>query len=139
MTIHVVYDTATFYTQTEYTQKFSSSENVQSMVECPEIYMFAAGSSSAEDQAALLQDMIDCLPNLSSPIATSTGILIHDKLGFMIGDHPAQQFERGTQQGGTYKCGGCGCKDTMMEDLAHVLRCEFANLRVAQLHDKLCT
>ena len=120
-TIHVVYDTATFYTQTEYAQKFSSSENVQSMVERPEIYMFAVGSSSAEDQAALLQDMIDCLPNLSSPIATSTGILIHDKLGFMIGDHPAQQFERGTQQGGTYKCGGCGCKDTMMEDLANVL------------------
>ena len=88
-TIHVVYDTATFYTQTEYAQKFSSSENVQSMVERPEIYMFAAGSSSAEDQAVLLQDMIDCLPNLSSPITTSTGILIHDKLGFMIGDHPA--------------------------------------------------
>ena len=92
-TIHVVYDTATFYTQTEYAQKFSSSENVQSMVERPEIYMFAARSSSAEDQAVLLQDMIDCLPNLSSPITTSTGILIHDKLGFMIGDHPAQQFE----------------------------------------------
>ena len=164
MTIHVVYDTATFYTQAEYAQKFSSSENVQSMVECPEIYMFAAGSSSAEDQAALLQDRIDCLPNLSSPIAASTGILIHDKLGFMIGDHPAQQFERGTQQGGTYKCGGCGCKDIMMEDLAHVLHCEwrslkdlqcialagkigkqpgvikaFANLRVAQLRDELRT
>ena len=164
MTIHIVYDTATFYTQAEYAQKFSSSENVQSMVERPEIYMFAAGSSSAEDQAALLQDRIDCLPNLSSPIAASTGILIHDKLGFMIGDHPAQQFERGTQQGGTYKCGGCGCKDIMMEDLAHVLHCEwrslkdlqcialagkigkqpgvikpFANLRVAQLRDELRT
>ena len=88
MTIHVVYDTATFNTQAEFAQKFSSSENVQSMVERPEIYMFAAGSSSAEDQAALLQNRIDCLPNLSSPIAASTGILIHDKLGFMIGDHP---------------------------------------------------
>lgn len=39
MTIHVVYDTATFYTQTEYAQTFSSSENVQSMVERPEIYV----------------------------------------------------------------------------------------------------
>ena len=84
MTIHVVYDTATFYTQTEYAQKFSSSENVQSMVERPEIYMFAAGSSSAEDQAVLLQDRIDCLPKLSSPIATSTGTLFHDKLGLWL-------------------------------------------------------
>ena len=95
MTIHVVYDKcrATFYTQAEYAQRFGSIENVQSMVERPEIYMFAAGSSSAEDQAALLQDRIDCLPSLSSPIPASNGILINDKLGFMIGDHPAQQFE----------------------------------------------
>jgi len=26
-----------------------------------------------------------------------------------IGDHRAQQFEQGMQQGGTYKCRGCGC------------------------------
>ena len=132
MTIHVAYDTATFYTQAEYAQRFGSTENVQSMVERPEIYMFAAGSSAAEDQAALLQDRIDCLPNLSSPIQASNGISINDKLSFMIGDHPAQQFERGTQQGGTYKCGGCGCKNTVLEDLAHALHCEWRSLKDLQ-------
>jgi len=39
----------TFYTQVEYAQRFGSTGNVQSMDEHPEIYMFAAGSSSAED------------------------------------------------------------------------------------------
>lgn len=53
---------------------------------------------------------------------SSTGIEIHDELRFFCGDKPAQQFERGTQVGDTYKCGACGCKDTMMEDLAHAFR-----------------
>lgn len=39
MTIPVAYDTATFYTQAEYAQRVGSTENVQSMVERPEIYM----------------------------------------------------------------------------------------------------
>ena len=42
---------------------------------------------------------------------------------FFTGDKPAAQFERGTQIGGTFKCGGCGCKDTLMDDQAHVLWC----------------
>ena len=39
---------------------------------------------------------------------------MHDSLKFFIGDHPAQQFERGTQQGGS---GGCGARDVMFSDL----------------------
>lgn len=35
---------------------------------------------------------------------------VTDALPFYIGDHPIQQFERGTV-GGTYKCGSCGCLD----------------------------
>ena len=41
---------------------------------------------------------------------------------FFCGDAPAGQFERGTQLGGMYKCGSCGCKDAMMADLAHALQ-----------------
>lgn len=37
------------------------------------------------------------------------------------GDTPARQFERGTQLGAMYKCGSCGCKDTVMADLPHTL------------------
>ncbi len=46
---------------------------------------------------------------------------IKDKLRFFCGDKPAQQFERGKIGGigGTYKCGGCGCKDYMMQNLPH--------------------
>jgi len=73
---------ATFCTQAEYAQRFGSTGNVQPMDEHPEIYMFVAGSSADEDQAALLQDRIDCLRNFSLPIQASSGILINDKLGF---------------------------------------------------------
>ena len=48
--------------------------------------------------------------------------------GVFCGDKPAQQFERGTQIRGTYKCGGCGCKDTLMMDLAHTLHCSWRSL-----------
>ena len=59
---------------------------------------------------------------LSDNIAASNGVEILDKLRFFVRDHPAKQFERGTQQGGTYKCGGCGVRESMMDDLAHTLQ-----------------
>lgn len=37
------------------------------------------------------------------------------------GDKPAQNFERGTQQGGNFKCGSCGVKSTMIQGQAHSL------------------
>jgi hypothetical protein len=53
---------------------------------------------------------------MSKPLVASNGITITDTMRFFCGDKPAQQFERGTQIGGTYKCGSCGCIDTMMQD-----------------------
>ena len=122
MTIHIAYDPAVFLTQAEYESKFKSNRLVQSVVEMPVLYLFAGGSSSIEDQAALIPDRLDCLQSLSQPITTSTGIEVSDTLRFFIGDHPAQQFERGAQIGGKYKCAGCGTKDVMMDDLAHTLQ-----------------
>ena len=83
--------------------------------------MIAPSSSSPADQLALVGDRIECLQELSRSITTSNGTEVKDCLRFFCGDKPAQQFERGTQIGGKYKCGGCGCKDEMMMDLAHVL------------------
>ena len=74
--------------------------------------MRVATRSSTEDQVAIIQDRIDCLHELSTNLTASNGVVIHDKM-FIIGDHPAQQFERGTQQGGKFKCGGCGVRDTL--------------------------
>ena len=161
MTVHVAYDPGVFYTHAECQRP--NAPSVQSVVEQPAIYLLAAGSSSAEDQVALLQDRIDCLLDLPTELNTSKGIKIRDKLKFFIGDHPAQQFERGTQQGGTYKCGSCGVKDFMMQDMAHTLHRPrrslqdlqhiatvgqagkqpgnlkpFSNLRVAALREELC-
>ena len=96
------------------------------------IYLMAAGSSSAEDQIALLQDRLDCLTDLGTEIQSSSGVSVSDKLHFFIGDHPAKQFERGIKQGGTYKCGGCGVKDSMMGDLAHTLQNPWRSLKDLQ-------
>ena len=60
--------------------------------------------------------------------AMPAGIAMNDELHFFKGDTPAQQFERGTQEGGVYKCGGCGCHALMMEDIAHALECKWHSL-----------
>ena len=102
--------------------------DVQAEVEQPEIYLLAKGSSSIEDQASVIADRLDCLQDLSTPTIASNGVEIVDTLMFFCGDHPAAQFERGTQQGGHYKCGGCGVRDTIMGDQAHALRCTWHSL-----------
>lgn len=89
---------------------------IQSQVEQHEIYLLSAGSLTVEDQAALIGDRVDCLVELPSPVETKGDIQITDRLRFFNGDHPAAQFETGT-----YKCGTCGCKDSMFDDQAHAL------------------
>ena len=119
--VWVLYDPAVFYTQEEWKIQHRGQVQtyIQSLVEEPTFYMLAPSSSSPADQLALIGDRIECLQELSQPITASNGEQIHDQLRFFCGDKPAQQFERGTQIGGTYKCGGCGTKDIMMMDLAH--------------------
>ena len=113
-------------------QKYQLNIDVQSEIEQPEIHMLALGSSSIEDQAALLPERVACLRDLNTTIMASNGVPITDRLHFFTGDKPAAQFERGTQIGGTYKCGGYGCKDAMMDDQAHALRCTLRSVRDLQ-------
>ena len=123
VTVHVMYDPAIFLTNEEYLSQSEVTDiSIQSEVEQPEIHMLCMGSSSIADQAALLGDRIDCLITLSTPVAASNGVEIYDNLRFFTGDHPAAQFEQGTQQDGRYKCGSCGCKDAMFSDQAHSLQ-----------------
>ena len=93
--------------------------------------MIWISSSSLEDQAAFLQDRINCLHSLSDSIQASNGVPITDKLRFFVGGHPAKQYERGTQQGGKYKCGGCGVRE-VMDDLAHTLQHSWRSLHDIQ-------
>ena len=88
--------------------------------------MIVLGSSSA-DQASIIPDRVDCLHDMAKPSTTSSGVVIHDELRFLKGDTPAQQFERGTQLGGHYKCGGSGCKSSMMEDFSTCTRMQVAS------------
>ncbi len=133
VTVHTVYDAAVFLTNAEYKQLHGGIEiDVQAEVEQPEIYLLSLGSSSVADQAALIGDRLDCMIRLSSPVVSSNGLEIYDTTRFFTGDHPAAQFEQGTQQGGRYKCGACGCKDTMFTDQAHSLRCHWRSLQELQ-------
>lgn len=123
ITTNILYDPAVFFTNKEYKEMTPhlSNINVQAEIEQAEIYMLAMGSSSLEDQVALVPDRMECLQEVSSPVKSTDGVPVWDIAHFFTGDKPSVQFERGTQQGGTYKC-GCGCENTMMDDQAHALR-----------------
>ena len=73
ITVHVVYDKAVFITNEEYHHKTGKRANVQCQVEQPEIYMLVLGSSSVEDQAAVIPDRIECLSDLANPVVTING------------------------------------------------------------------
>ena len=107
-----MYDTAVFKTKQEL--EGASLDSIQAYIEQPELHMLAVCSSAVEDQAALTGDRISCISDLSTPLYDSRGTEVTDKLVFFYGDKAAQQVERGTQQGGTYKCGSCGCEWTTL-------------------------
>jgi len=56
---------------------------------------------------------------------------VWDTAHFFTGDKPSVQFERGTQQGETYKC-GCRCENTMMDNQAHALKIPWRSLSTLQ-------
>ena len=126
ITAKIIYDTAVFKTRSEMEGSFSDS--VQAIVEQPELHMLAICSSAVEDRAALIGDRNSCIQDLSTPLNDSKGTEIQDELVLFYGDKAAQQVERGTQQGGIYKCGSCGCEAHMMDDFAYSLRCKVHTL-----------
>lgn len=89
-------------------------------------------SSSQVDQAAPMSDRKECLKELTLKLTTQDGIEITDRLFFFLGDKPAAQLERGTQQGGYYKCGSCGCHANLMDDLGYSLNYKWCSLRDLQ-------
>ena len=128
ITAKVFYDPIVFKTQTEIEGTSQWTPNLQSVVEEPELHMLVVCSSSVDDQASLIKDRISCLKELPTMLHSTNGVEVKDKLLFFYGDKPAQQMERGTQQGGKYKCGSCGCESHMMDDTAYSFRCECRSL-----------
>ena len=94
--------------------------------------MLSLGSSSVEDQAAVIGDRVECLADLSIPLESANRIEIKDTIRFCTGDHPVAQFEQGTKQGGTYKYGACGCKEAMFDDQGHSLNYSWRSLQHLQ-------
>ena len=100
VTVHILYDPVVFYTDNEYQELNPGADvNIQAEVDQPEIHLLAFGSSSVEDQAALIKDRLSCLLELPEPVKTETGIEITDTLRFFTGDHPATQFEQRVKDG----------------------------------------
>ena len=73
ITVHVMYDPIVFLTDEEYNQGHPGKNIcVQAEVEQPEIYLLATRSSCVEDQAALVGDRLEYLPNLIMELRLQT-------------------------------------------------------------------
>ena len=131
--VRVVYDPGVFYTDEEWRSMGNrTGSSIQEIIEQPTIHMIAPSTSSGSDQLALVPDRLECLEELSQKIYDKNHTPITDKARFFCGDKPAQQFERGTQIGGIYKCGSCGCKSHQMQDFAHAIQCPPRSLESLQ-------
>ena len=82
VTVHILYDHAVFLSNEEYQQKYHQNIDIQSEIEQPEVHMLALGSSSIEDQAALLPERVACLHDQNTPIVASNGVEVTDRLHF---------------------------------------------------------
>lgn len=127
ITVKVLYDPAVFRCPSE-----SENKDLQAYVEEPEIHLIALSSSCVDDQVTLIDERLQCIEELHNTVVTSNQVCITDKLLFFCGDKPAAQFERGTQIGGNYPCGSCGCKVDRMDDLAYSLQCNWKSYQDLQ-------
>ena len=84
--VGVTYDPLTSYTDSEVPQNSQIGRmSLQEIVEQGDVHIFAHCSSTSSDQAGLIPERVACLESLSSPIVTSKGIPINDRLMFSKG------------------------------------------------------
>ena len=131
ITIKTAYDPAVFYTNEELKSTDHEKLSIQEIIEKPEIHIVGFSTSSHSSQANFIPDRLDCLTDLNEIIKTPTGIEITDTMRFFIGDKPAVQFERGTQQGGNFPC-SCGIHLNKFKDQAVTLRHSPKSLKECQ-------
>ena len=70
ITVHTLYDKVVHLSDKEYYTKTRQKVNVQSEVEQPEVHMLVLGSSSVEDQAAVISDRLECIQEVANPLTT---------------------------------------------------------------------
>ena len=123
--VGVTYDPLTFYTDSEVPQNSQIGRmSLQEIVKQGDVHIFAHCSSTSSDQAGLIPERVACLESLSSPIVTSKGIPINDRLMFFKGDKQAAWFEAGISRGGNYCCVSCTCHKSNFVDITHVQSCK---------------
>ena len=110
-------------------QKTGVRIDVQAIVEQPEIHIIGRSGASISDQMLFNECRQECQRVIHEPVSTQSGILIRDVMRFFHGDGPAQQFEAGHKQGGTYSCVSCGAKTTRFDDFGY---CHYSEKRTFQ-------
>jgi hypothetical protein len=123
-----LYDPACFYTDREYEQLTGRNINVQANVESPSVYIIARSSSSDKEQLSYVETRLECLKDLSQPIQSECGMLVHDKMRFFHGDTPARQYECGQQKGGNFYCAICGAGAHRVYEMDYSFRCSHLSL-----------
>ena len=77
VTVHVMYDSEVFLTDDEYRQHHPNAcVCIQAEIEQPEVHVLSAGSSSVEDQAALVGDRLSCVQDLKKQVQTESEIKV---------------------------------------------------------------
>ena len=122
--VNVLYDSAVFYTSSEYYEKFKIKKDVQRLVETPELYMIGRCANN-DEQLGYIETRVACLKGLKNGINLSEldqsceNIVLNDTMRFFHGDGPATALEAGNQKGGNYFCPSCDVHLCLTDDIAH--------------------
>ena len=129
---HILVTVACLYDPLFYLTPSEAGNDVQHIVERPEIHILGRSGASLNDQTLFNQCRLDCIKELSIPILTSTGNPITDILRFFYGDGPAQQYEAGNSIGGIYPCVRCAVDTDTIVNLECAFKCQTMTLQERQ-------
>ena len=126
--VSCLYDPAIHYSNDEYYRITNITEDIQTRVETPEVYIVARSGSSDVEQLTYIDTRLECLEDMAIKVKTNLGTNITDIMRFFHGDSPARQFESGQQKGGNYYCSGCGANAQRVYELDYCFRCPYMSL-----------
>ena len=79
-----------------------------------------------------VETRLECLEEISLPLATEEAEEILDVMRFFHGDNPAQQYECGQQNGGNFYCSACGKHASRVYKLDDSFHCTHISLSERQ-------
>ena len=103
VTVNVLYDTASFLSDSEYYLKQKEKVNVQASVVEQNMHILAR-CPSTHQQLLYSDERIGDIMNLKYPTKSANNVEVNDILRFFKGDSPARQSEGGQQKGGNFLC-----------------------------------